>query len=63
MIALFLEAIDAPQPGWPGRRRYIARQLFRMTVEGTVFLLALVALLGCVLLVAAATDTLPVPSR
>lgn len=59
MIGLFLEAIAAPQPGWPGRREYIARQLVRMTVEGLVFVLFLAALLGSVLLVAAATDALP----
>jgi hypothetical protein len=59
MKQLFLEALDAPQPGWPGRRRFIALQLVRMAVEGAVFVLVLAALLGCVLLVAAATDTLP----
>ena len=59
MIDLFIEALDAPQPGWPGRRRFIARQLVRMVVEGLTFVLVLAALLGCLLLVAAATDTLP----
>lgn len=46
MIDLFLEAIGAPAPGWPGRRRYIAGQLWRMAVEGAVFLLVIAALLG-----------------
>ena len=61
MIELFLEALDVPQPGWPGRRRFIARQLVRMVVEGLTFVLLIAAVLGCVLLVAAATDTLPGP--
>ena len=59
MIELFLEALDAPPPGWSGRRRFIAQQLVRMVVEGAVFVLAVVALLGCVLLVWAAS--LPAP--
>lgn len=59
MIQLFLEALDVPPPGWTGRRRFIVRQLWRMAVEGLVFLLAMAALIGCVLMVAAATDSLP----
>lgn len=59
MIQLFLEALDAPQPGWPGRRRFIAQQLVRMAVEGLTFVLVIAALLACVLLVWAAT--LPAP--
>jgi len=58
-LALFLEAMDAPPPGWTGRRRYIVLQLARMAIEGLVFVVIVLALLGCVLLVAAATDTLP----
>jgi hypothetical protein len=54
VIAFILEAIEAPAPGWPGRRGYIARQLLRALVEGLVFVLALVGLLGCVVLVWAA---------
>lgn len=61
MFDLFLEALDVPRPGWPGRRRYIAGQLWRMAVEGVTFTLIVVALLGCVLLTAAAMDVLPVP--
>jgi len=59
VIELFLEALDAPPPGWSGRRRFIAQQLVRMAVEGLTFVLVIAALLGCVLLVAASTDTLP----
>jgi len=59
VINLFLEALDAPPPGWSGRRRFIALQLVRMAVEGLTFVLVLAALLGCVLLVWAAT--LPEP--
>lgn len=50
---------DLPRRGWPGRRRAIARELLHGTVELITFLLIVAALLGCVLLVAASTDTLP----
>jgi hypothetical protein len=61
VIELFLEALDAPPPGWSGRGRFIALQLVRMVVEGLTFVLIVAALLGCLVLVAAATDTLPGP--
>jgi len=61
VIELFLEALDAPPPGWSGRRRFIAHQLIRMAVEGLTFVLIVAALLGCILLVSASTDTLPGP--
>ena len=59
MIGLFLDAIGAPAPGWPGRRRYIARQVWRLLIEGTLYVLLVVTLLALVVLTAAATDTLP----
>ena len=59
MIDLIFEALDVPPAGSPGRRRFIARQLWRLTVEGLVFLLALAAIFACLVLVAASTDSLP----
>lgn len=60
MIRLFLEALDVPPPGWSGRRRFIAGQLVRMAVEGLVFVLLMVAFVALIVMVAAATDSLPV---
>ena len=47
-----------PKPGWPGRRRAIARELLRVAWEGLFFVLFLISLLGIVLLVAAGMDVL-----
>jgi len=58
VIGFLLEALDVPRPGWPSRRRFIAQQLVRLVVEGLFFIAFVAAILGCVLLVAAATDTL-----
>lgn len=49
------EFLDVPAPGWPGRRRAIARQLLAMLAEGLVFLLILGALLGLVVVTYVAT--------
>lgn len=58
MFDLFLEAINAPAPGWPGRRRYIAGQLWRMAVELVAFVLVVVTFCGVTVMVAAAMDVL-----
>lgn len=60
MKELFLEAINAPAPGWPGRRRYIAGQLWRMLVEGLAFVLVVAAFTGLTVIVYFALD-MPVP--
>lgn len=47
-----------PRPGWPGRRRAIARAWLALTVQAVLFLLSMAAIFGAVLIVAAAMDVL-----
>ena len=61
MKDIFLEAINAPAPGWPGRRRYIAGQVWRMFIEGLAFVLVIAAFLGAIVITYFAMN-LPVPS-
>ncbi len=50
---------DLPRPGWPGRRRAIARRLLEVAVQVVTFVLVLIALLGLIVIVWAAS--LPAP--
>lgn len=47
---------DLPRPGWPGRRRAVARRLLEVAVTTVLFVLILLAFLGIVVLVWAGTQ-------
>lgn len=50
--------VGVPRPGWPGRRRAIARAWLRLVVQAVLFIVLMAAIYSAVVLTAAAMDVL-----
>lgn len=59
MIGLEEFGYRIPRPGWPGRRRAIARILLGVTVRAVVVLLLITAVTSCTIALGASMNALP----